>query len=70
MHMQRPCKVCQNAITLLESYLRLQREKVWKLLMTEKNIDLSSAIPYLIKQSKTDSMWQTLDSRGKDFVYE
>ena len=38
--------------------------------MTEKNIDLSNAMPYLMKLREFDVVWQTLDFRVKDFACE
>ena len=70
MHMKRSPSVCQNAINWFESQLKMDREKIWKLLMTEKNINLSSAMPYLIRFNEIDSAWQILDNRGKYFVSE
>ena len=70
LNMKRPFEVCQNAIRWFESQLKTERQKVWRSLMTNKNIDLSSTMPYLIRLSQTDPVWQTLDSRGKDFVLE
>ena len=56
IHMKRSREVCQNAVHWLESHLKQEKEKVWKLLMTNKNIDLSSGMPYLIKLSKSDTV--------------
>ena len=70
LSMKRSSEVRQNAINWFENRLKMERQKVWRSLMTDKNIDLSSAMPYLIRLSKTDTVWQTLDSRGKDYVFE
>ena len=70
MFNERSDAVCNNAVQWFESELKLKREKVWKTLMREKNIDLSSAMPYLIKINSTDSVWQNLDSKSQDYVYE
>ena len=70
LNMKRSSEVRQNAIHWFESHLKTERQKAWRLLMTDKNIDLTSAMPYLIRLNKTDTVWQTLDSRGKDYVFE
>ena len=70
MRNKRSDAVCHNAVQWFERELKSKREKVWKTLMSEKNVDLTSAMPYLIKINSTDSVWQNLDSRSQDYVYE
>ena len=66
---ERSGPVCQNAVELFKSELKLKREKAWENLLRKKNIYLSSAMPLLININNVEYVWQTLDNRSKDYIY-
>ena len=46
LNMKIPSKVRQNAINWFGNHLKMERQKVWRLLLTDKNIDFH--LPCLI----------------------
>lgn len=48
-----------------ESELKSKRKMVCKKFMTDKNIDLSSGMSFLIKANETNDTWHILDSELK-----
>lgn len=70
LRMKRSPAFCRDAIHWFEREFKKKREVTWKKLLTEKKIDLSSAMPYLIKINEKDDMWKNLENRAKDYLEE
>lgn len=71
LRMERPPVVCRRAVKWFQTELKAKRQRVWEKLITHENIDLSSAMPFLIKVDETeDDTWQTLENRAKDYIDE